>query len=48
MEEGSAAFAGVFLHGRAGDIAAARLGERSLMASDIVDALPSAISITGR
>jgi ADP-dependent NAD(P)H-hydrate dehydratase / NAD(P)H-hydrate epimerase len=48
MDEASAAFAAVFVHGAAGDIAAARLGERSLMATDIVDALPSAISPTGR
>lgn len=34
---------GVYLHGLAGDIAAARLGEESLMASDIIKALPEAI-----
>jgi ADP-dependent NAD(P)H-hydrate dehydratase / NAD(P)H-hydrate epimerase len=34
--------AGVFLHGRAGDLAAARLGEESLVARDVVDALPEA------
>ena len=33
---------GVYLHGLAGDIAALRVGEESLIASDIVDALPEA------
>lgn len=33
---------GVWLHGKAGDIAAARLGEHSLIASDIVAHLPDA------
>ena len=34
---------GVYLHGKAGDHAAERLGEYSLMASDIIDCLPYAI-----
>lgn len=33
---------GVFLHGLAGDLAAARVGEASLMASDLIAALPQA------
>lgn len=33
----------VFLHGQAGDLGAKRLGQASLMASDIIDALPQAI-----
>ncbi len=33
---------GVYLHGLAGDLAAARLGQESLMASDIIDYLPKA------
>ena len=33
---------GVYLHGLAGDLAAARLGEESLTASDLVDELPAA------
>lgn len=37
-----ACFLGVYLHGMAGDIAAHKLGEDSLMASDIIDALPQA------
>jgi NAD(P)H-hydrate epimerase len=35
--------AGAFVHGRAGDLAAARLGETSLMAGDVLEALPEAI-----
>lgn len=34
---------GVYLHGLAGDIAARRLGEDSLVASDIIEALPAAL-----
>lgn len=41
-ESGQAALLGAYLHGLAGDIAADRLGQTSLIASDIVDALPSA------
>jgi len=33
---------GVFLHGLAGDLAAARVGEASLMASDLIAAIPQA------
>ena len=35
---------GVYLHGLAGDMAAAALGEESLMASDIIDYLPKAFA----
>ena len=38
-----AASLGVYLHGLAGDLAASRLGETSLIASDIVEHLPAAI-----
>lgn len=43
MAPRDAARAGVFVHGDAGDRAAARLGERGMIASDIVDRLPAAI-----
>lgn len=43
MSAKEAALCGVFLHGTAGDIAAARLGFRSVMASDIVDSLSMAL-----
>ena len=38
-----AALTGVYLHGLAGDLAAKKLGEYSLIASDIVDHIPEAI-----
>jgi NAD(P)H-hydrate epimerase len=38
-----AATAGVFLHGLAGDRAAARTGPESLLAGDLIDELPEAI-----
>lgn len=37
-----AAVLGVYLHGLSGDRAAARLGSHSLMATDVIDALPEA------
>lgn len=37
-----AAVLAVFVHGRAGDLAARRLGEGSLVATDVIDALPEA------
>ena len=39
-----AAYAGVFVHGLAGDIAADRFGMRSLIATDIADSIPAALS----
>jgi NAD(P)H-hydrate epimerase len=33
---------GVYLHGLAGDIAASRVGEAPLIASDLVEAIPEA------
>jgi NAD(P)H-hydrate epimerase len=38
-----AAVAAVFVHGRAGDLAAARLGPASMLAGDLLDELPAAI-----
>jgi NAD(P)H-hydrate epimerase len=38
----TASTAGVYLHGRAGDEAAARMGQESLVAGDLVDHLPRA------
>jgi ADP-dependent NAD(P)H-hydrate dehydratase / NAD(P)H-hydrate epimerase len=43
MELFPAAWAGVFIHGRAGDLAAARLGQRSMLAGDILDHVPGAL-----
>jgi len=37
---------GVYLHGLAGDIAAAEKGQHSLIASDLLDALPSAFRLS--
>lgn len=49
MTDFEAAYAGVFLHGLAGDIAKEKLGERSLMALDIQHQIPQAIkSVTDR
>jgi len=39
----TATWAGVFIHGRAGDRAAASLGQRSLLAGDILEQLPGAL-----
>lgn len=43
MDRTAAAFCGVYLHGRAGDIARGRLGEKSLLAADLLELLPQAI-----
>jgi NAD(P)H-hydrate epimerase len=43
MNAFQAGFAGVFLHGRAGDLAAARYGQRSILATDILDHLAPAL-----
>jgi NAD(P)H-hydrate epimerase len=43
VPQNAAAYAGVFLHGLAGDIASDILGERSIIAGDLIDHLPAAI-----
>lgn len=42
------AIAGVYLHGRAGDIAKERKGERGMLAGDIIQAIPDILSIFER
>jgi NAD(P)H-hydrate epimerase len=44
MSNFDAAVYGVYVHGLAGDIAADKLGQISLMATDIIDALPAAFA----
>jgi NAD(P)H-hydrate epimerase len=44
MDAADALVAAVYLHGSAGDLAAARLGEESLIASDVIDSLPDAFA----
>ena len=43
MSPEKAAIAGVFLHGRAGDHVAKRLGDRGLLATDVIEEIPLAI-----
>ena len=44
LEPGAALQASVFLHGLAGDIAAERVGEESLIARDVIAAIPEAFT----
>ncbi len=44
IEPADAARAGAFLHGRCGDLAAARVGETALVAQDLIDELPNALA----
>ncbi len=41
-----AARAGVYLHGMAGDLAAATIGEPGLIAGDVISAVPHALTQT--
>jgi NAD(P)H-hydrate epimerase len=43
MELEKAVIAGVYLHGRAGDRVAERLGDRGLLASDVIEEIPTTI-----
>jgi hydroxyethylthiazole kinase-like uncharacterized protein yjeF len=43
-EPATALQSGAYLHGRAGDLAAAQLGQEALIASDVIDALPEAFA----
>jgi NAD(P)H-hydrate epimerase len=43
MDRFDAACAGVWLHGKAGELAGSRLGRRCVLARDVIDALPEAI-----
>jgi len=47
MEPGAAMLASVYLHGSAGDVAAERVGEESLVARDVVAAIPEAFKRLG-
>ena len=47
MEAKQAAYCGVFIHGKAGDIAAKQYGERSLMAMDILAGIPESLKAIG-
>jgi NAD(P)H-hydrate epimerase len=42
MNPADGAILGMYMHGLAGDIAAGKKGEYSLIASDIIDSLPEA------
>jgi NAD(P)H-hydrate epimerase len=46
MDSFEASFSGVFVHGFAGDLAKQQIGETSVVASDILQYLPSALSQT--
>jgi NAD(P)H-hydrate epimerase len=48
LEPWLAAGAAVYVHGLAGDVAARRLGEESLLAGDVIEALPEAILSLGQ
>ncbi|MHC4144423.1 MAG: NAD(P)H-hydrate dehydratase, partial [Planctomycetota bacterium] len=43
LSDFDAAVLGVYVHGLAGDIAAERVGQTSLITTDIIDSLPDAL-----
>jgi NAD(P)H-hydrate epimerase len=43
VDSAAAARAGAYVHGLAGDVAAARLGQETMLAGDLLDGLPEAI-----
>ena len=45
MPDDEAAYAGVFLHGLSGDLAAKKTGERGLLANDLIEYLPIAMQV---
>ncbi|RPI05385.1 MAG: NAD(P)H-hydrate dehydratase [Ignavibacteriae bacterium] len=45
MSDEEAAYASVYLHGLAGDLAAKKMGERSLLAQDLIQYLPAAMQL---
>jgi len=45
MKAEESSYAGVFVHGLAGDLAASKLGERSIMALDILNRIPDALRV---
>jgi NAD(P)H-hydrate epimerase len=47
LETGAALLAAVYLHGLAGDVAAERVGQESLVASDVIEAMPEAFRRVG-
>jgi NAD(P)H-hydrate epimerase len=47
LEAATALVAAVYLHGLAGDVAAERVGQESLVASDLIEALPEAFRRVG-
>jgi NAD(P)H-hydrate epimerase len=47
LDPATAAMAGVFIHGLAGDLAAERLTPRAMVAGDIIDYLPAAFEMLG-
>jgi NAD(P)H-hydrate epimerase len=45
MSDVEAAYAGVYLHGLSGDLAAKKMGERGLLANDLIEYLPAAMQL---